>query len=209
MTEPARKLKLWVLTGPTGAGKSLAASILAELGAGVIDADAEGHAVLRDPEVVEAVAERFGPEVIVGGVVDRSALGRRVFADPAELARLDALVHPPLSARLAARIAAMERDAVEPGLAVVEAAVYFRLPPFGRVDLVIVVDAPAPVRAARLAAAGLEPEAAAARVAAQAHLAEDFARADVVLDNGGDAEDLRRALIELHRTHLGGRAPGG
>lgn len=210
MTEPARRLTRWVLTGPTGAGKSRAAAILAELGAEIIDADAEGHAVLREPEIVAAIARSFGPETVTDGVVDRAALGRRVFDDPAALARLNALVHPRLGARLAARLDALERAATEPGLAVVEAAVYFLLPPFGPVDLVIVVDAPPELRAARLVAAGrLAPDAAAARIAAQAYLAEGFARADVVLDNAGDEPALRRALIELHCTHAGGDAPGG
>ena len=210
MTEAPRRLRRWVLTGPIGAGKSLAAGTLADLGAAVIDADAEGHALLRDPGVIRAIAEAFGLDVIRDGQVDRAALGHRVFADPARLARLDALIHPRLSTRLAERLADLEAEASEPGLAVVEAAVYFRLPPFGPVDLVIVVDAPPGVRVARLTAGGrLDESAAIERVAAQSHLAAEFARADIVLDNGGDPAYLRRALTDLYRTHLGGDAPGG
>jgi dephospho-CoA kinase len=202
MVEPGtpvgRRLLCWVVTGPVGAGKSLAVSELAALGALVVDADAEGRALLREPGMPAAVAAALGPGVLRDGEVDRAAVAALVFTDPEALARLDALTHPRLAARIAARLQQFEAAAGEPGLAVVEAAVYFRLPPFGPVDLVVAVDAPADLRVSRLAASGrFDAVAARVRADAQRSLLDAFTRADVVLRNEGGPEDLRRAVREL------------
>ncbi len=200
----ARRLLRWVVTGPIGAGKSLAVSELAALGARVVDADAEGRALLREPGMPAAVAAALGPGVLRGGEVDRAAVAALVFADPVALARLNALTHPGLAARLDARLREFEAAALEPGLAVVEAAVYFLLPPFGPVDLVVAVDAAPELRVSRLAASG-RFDAAAARVRAEAQrsLLDAFAHADVVLRNEGDPDDLRSAV----RALVAARAP--
>jgi dephospho-CoA kinase len=200
----ARRLLRWVVTGPIGAGKSLAVSELAALGARVVDADAEGRALLREPGMPAAVAAALSDGVVSEGEVDRAAVAALVFADPSALARLNALVHPRLSARIAARLQEHEAAAGEPGLAVVEAAVYFLLPPFGPVDLVVAIDAPPELRVSRLAASGrFDAAAARVRADAQRHLLDAFSRADVVLRNEGGPGDLRRAVREL----VAARAP--
>ncbi|MBC8423772.1 dephospho-CoA kinase [bacterium] len=210
MTERGRRLRRWVVTGPVGAGKSLVTATLADLGARVVDADAEGHAVLRDPDVVAEIAGAFGPECVQDGGVRRPVLADIVFADAGALERLNRITHPRLSARLVERLDALERATAQPGLAVVEAAVYFLLPSFGPVDLVITVTAPAEQRVARLVSSGrLDAAEARARIAAQADMMMDFERADVVLENTGTAEQLRRAVAAVHESHANGDSPGG
>jgi dephospho-CoA kinase len=209
MVDPARRLLRWVVTGPAGAGKSLVVSLLADRGARVVDADAEGHAVLREPAVAAEIAAAFGADCVAGGEVRRDVLGPRVFGDREALDRLNRITHGRLSARLAARLDALEAEADEPGLAVVEAAVYFLLPPFGPVDLVIAVDAPPAQRLARLVRAGLDEAAARARIDVQAGMMPAFAGADVVLANMSGVDDLRRAVADMHRTYVRGETPGG
>ncbi|MBU0741686.1 dephospho-CoA kinase [bacterium] len=210
MGDGARRLRRWVVTGPVGAGKSLVTSTLAGLGAHIVDADAEGHGVLHDPAVVAEIAAAFGASCVAAGAVRRDALAGIVFADGRELSRLNRITHGRLSARLAARLDELEREAGQPGLAVVEAAVYFLLPSFGPVDLVIAVTAPEALRADRLVRCGrLDGAEALARIAAQRSMTADFTRADVVLDNSGSAEELRRAVAAIHETYMRGNIPGG
>ncbi len=197
----------WVVTGPTGAGKSAVTALLAAWGAVVLDGDALGHRVLAEPQVRAAIGARFGDAVLAHGAVDRARLGRLVFGDASALADLDAITHGPLGRLMEAALAAAERDAVVAGsgprLAVLEAAVYFRLPAPPRADLVVAVLAAPEVRAARLAArTGLAPAEARARVQALSHLDRDWSRAGVTIRNDGSQKDLAAAVDRLWATHV-------
>ena len=99
------------ILGGVGSGKSVVSLAFAELGCAVIDADGIAHEVLGLPEVVSAVAERFGRDILdASGAVDRSALGRRVFEDPAGLAFLNGLIHPRVLQRCEAQMAEYGND---------------------------------------------------------------------------------------------------
>lgn len=83
------------LMGGPGSGKSTVAKLFAELGCAIIDADRLAHDALQLDLVKQQVRERWGDAVFdTGGDVDRSALGRIVFADPAALQDLEAIIHP-------------------------------------------------------------------------------------------------------------------
>src|SRR5437667_3930125 len=82
------------LTGSVGMGKSTATRMLRRCGIPVHDADAAVHRLLgRGGGAVARVAAAF-PEVVKDGVVDRTRLGARVFADPGALRRLESILHP-------------------------------------------------------------------------------------------------------------------
>ncbi|MDR2378470.1 MAG: dephospho-CoA kinase [Bifidobacteriaceae bacterium] len=182
------------LTGGIGAGKSTALDHLAELGFPVADSDALARLVVAPGSPgLAAVALEFGPGVLAAdGSVDRAALGRIVFADPAARRRLEALTHPLIRAEAAKLARAARLDAA--------AAMVFDIPLLvetgqaGDFDLVATISAPEATRLARLAARGLGPDQARARLAAQASDAEREARADVVLDGSGSPADLRRQI---------------
>ena len=84
------------LTGGIAAGKSVVATRLAELGAVVIDSDRLARQAVRPGSVgLDQVTEEFGAGILApDGSLDRVALGNIVFADPAALTRLNAIVHP-------------------------------------------------------------------------------------------------------------------
>lgn len=179
-----------MLTGGIGSGKSAVAARLAARGAEVLAADATGHAVLEPGgEAFAAVAARW-PAVVVAGRIDRGALARIVFADAAARRELEALTHPAIAARLAARVA-VSRAAV----------LVIELPLL--VDLVgegwprVVVDAPVGVRRARLVARGMDADDIEARLGAQPARDEWLAAADFVVDNGGDLDQLEAEVARL------------
>ena len=88
------------LTGQSGAGKSTVASIFAQNGFFVVDADKVAREVSCDTSVLERLSATFGEDVIVDGALDRKALGAIVFADKAQLAKLNAIMHPAICSKM-------------------------------------------------------------------------------------------------------------
>ena len=190
----------WVVTGPTGAGKSVLTELLAERGAAIVDGDRLGHEILRDPAVIRNIEREFGSEVLSSGAVDRSVLGRLVFADGEALHRLNRIMHGPLSELACRKLNELaERD--DRTLAVLEAAVYFLLPSPPPVDLVITVTAPEDLRIERLTTQSLTAEEAEDRIVRQAAMEPAFATADVVIENTGSLEDLAHKVEALLAEH--------
>lgn len=192
-------MPLIALTGGIASGKSTIASRLAEHGAVVVDADR----IVRDVQkpgspVLAAIAAKFGDDVIdSGGVLDRAALGARVFGDADAVARLNAIVHPAVRAESARRFAdALRADP--------DAVVVYDVPLLveARVDdpweLVVVAHAPAHVRRARLISLrGMSEADAAARLASQVSDDARLAVADVVIDTSGTLDDTLRGADGL------------
>ena len=82
------------ITGPTGAGKTTALRVLEEMGGAVFDCDAIYHELLRTDGALLGRIEAAFPGVVQNYVLDRKALGRRVFADPKGLDRLTGITWP-------------------------------------------------------------------------------------------------------------------
>ena len=176
------------LTGGIGSGKSTVAALLAERGARVVDADRIAREVVEPgtPGLAAVVAE-FGPDVLTAeGALDRAALAAVVFGDRAARARLDGIVHPLVRARAAELVAAAPADAV----VVQDVPLLVETGQAASFDLVLVVEADADTRVARLVDRGLTADDARARMASQATDEERRAVADVVLRNDGDRAAL-------------------
>ncbi len=194
-------MKVWVVTGPIGAGKSSFTTILAQRGAVVVDADLLGHEVLQDPAIIASIAKDFGSQCIVDGQVNRQNLGALVFADEVSMDKLNALIHPLLIDLVVKRLSALEKEGNHE-LAVLEAAVYFLWPPLDRVDLVISVVAQVDLRLNRLVKdRGLKTEQARNRLQAQAELDHFWNTADVVIDNSFSHHKLNAAATQLLLKH--------
>lgn len=183
------------LTGPIGCGKSTLAGWLAARGAVIIDADRLAREAVEPGEPALArIVEAFGSEVIAAdGSLDREALGRRVFGDPAELRRLEAITHPAVRPRIARAIdAASEAGAV---IIVLEA---IRLVEGGYADTcdeVWLVLCDPDAQRERLLARGSTPADAEQRIAAQAGLVERARRvATRIIDTTGSPAESEARL---------------
>ncbi len=200
-------MKVIGLVGGIGSGKSTAAAMLAELGATVIDADRLGHeAYVTGSAGFQRVVQAFGSEVVgADGAIDRARLGARVFADPARLRELEAIVHPLIQTALAERVAAARRAGDARGL-VIEAAILLEAGWSSLFEEIWVVCAPRSLIEQRLAEQrGLSAEAVAARARRQMTDAERRSRAAVVIENDGSRDDLRRQLQQLWNERILGR----
>jgi dephospho-CoA kinase len=150
-----------------------------------VDADSVGHAVLQE-EALPAVSQRW-PDVMVGGVVDRSRLAGVVFARPDELSALEAITHPLIFGRIESELEGFE------GMVVVEAPVI----DFGRDWANMVVDAPDGIRAQRAVARGMSHDDVKSRMASQLDRAQWLAAADLVIPNHGSLGELRETVDAL------------
>lgn len=188
------------LTGGIGSGKSTVAQRLRETGAIVVDADALAREVLRPGgEGLRRVTERFGGDVLTGdGSLDRAALAARVFDDEQARRDLEEITHPLIAARTQEIVEAAPADAV----IVHDVPLLVEKRMGRRYHLVVVVEAPAETRIARLVARGLTAADAQMRMAHQASDAARREAADVVLDNTGDEADLCAQVDRLWRERL-------
>jgi dephospho-CoA kinase len=189
------------LTGSVGMGKSTAAKALRRMGIPVYDADRAVHRLLgRGGAGVAPVSAAF-PEVLKGGAIDRAALGRLVFADPAALLRLESILHPLVRAaerRFVARARRARRRIV-----VLDIPLLFETGGDKRCDKVLVVSAPRRIQLARvMARPGMTAERLAGVEARQMPDSEKRRRADIVIETGLDRHHslakLRLALSRLH-----------
>ena len=189
------------LTGGIGSGKSAAADEFARLGAAVVDTDEIARQLTAaGGAAIPHVRSLFG-EAFIGssGAMDREAMRRRVFADPAARRSLEQLLHPMIRAESERRIAAARAPYVVHVVPLlVESAGYRE-----RVDRVLVVDVPEELQVARTGArSGLSPEQVRAIMSSQAPRAERLAAADDVIDNRGSLDALRAEVAALHAKYL-------
>lgn len=183
------------LTGGIASGKSMVADQLAGLGAVVIDAD------LLAREVVEpgtpglaAIEARFGRDVLQQGRLDRAALGKIIFSDPAARRDLERIIHPAVRARAAE----LERAAAEDAVVVHVIPLLVETGQQNGFDVVVVVDVDQETQVRRLLDRnGLTADEARARIAAQAGRDARLAAADLVLHNEGTVSQLKDQISDL------------
>jgi len=182
------------LTGGIGSGKSTVARLLADRGALVIDADVIAREVVERPDVLAALAEKFGPEVLAAdGTLDRAALAQRAFVTDELRKELEAITHPPIGEEFLRRVAAAPAD----GIVVHDVPLLVESKRGFEYGGVIVVVAPKELRLARLEERGVPREDAERRMALQASDEDRAKVATWTIDNAGDLEHLERQIEGL------------
>ncbi len=169
------------LTGSIGMGKTETAKLFARLGLPVYDADAAVHALYAPGgAAVEPIGTAF-PGTVTAGAVDRAALGQAVLGDAQALKRLEAIIHP-LVAQVQIDWLRAQADAGA-AMVVLDIPLLFETGGEARVDVVVVVSAPADVQRERvLARPGMTAEKFDAILAKQTPDTQKRARADFIID---------------------------
>ena len=206
----SRPLRIGI-TGPIGCGKSTIARALGRRGAVVVDADALAREVTSPGEpALAAVVARFGAEYLrADGSLDRAALGRLVFSDPAALSDLESIVHPAVRAR--AEQAFAKAAAQGATLVVIEAIKLVEGGLARTCDEVWLVECPPDAQRARLIGRGFAPADVEQRIAAQAGLADRLRpSATRIIDTSGTREEMGSAVdaaLALALAALAGARP--
>ncbi|MCB2108041.1 MAG: dephospho-CoA kinase [Rhodobacteraceae bacterium] len=180
------------LTGSIAMGKSTAAAMIRGLGIPVFDSDAAVHALTQPKSAtVGEIAKRF-PGTVRDGILDRQALGRAVFSDPAALRALEAILHPRVRRKRQVWLATQTRG--RRAIVAYDIPLLFETGGQHDCDAVWVVSAPDFLQRQRaLRRPGMTPEKLAGALARQMPDIEKRARADLVLPTGiGKRETLRR-----------------
>lgn len=190
------------LTGGIASGKSAVLEMLADLGAGTLDADQVARDVVRPGQpALASLAERFGPEVLdKHGALDRARLRSRVFDNTEERRALEQILHP-----------AIQRSALRTlsGLASTSPYVVYAIPLLvetgqaERFDRVLVVDVSVETQLRRVMARDdTDRQTAMKIISSQASREQRLAIADDVLLNEGTLEELAQATATLHQKYL-------
>ena len=187
-------MKMLALTGSIGMGKSTVAAMFAKAGIPVFDADATVRRLQSDGGPLVARIEQRFPGTTRDGAVDRDALAAAVVRKPEELAALEALVHPAVHHERTRFIVA---NADAPAL-LFDIPLLFETHGEDAFDHVIVVSAPPEVQRARvLARPGMTAEKFEALLARQLPDPDKRARADFVVDTGGDLSTTERQVRDI------------
>ena len=192
------------VTGPFASGKSTFVRLLGELGAETVSSDEIVHHLLaEDRKTITEIVERFGEDILGESGIDRRALGRKVFGDPEALQDLEDILHPLVRRETDRRI-----EASGAYLFVAEIPLLFEGGHSGGFDYTVAVTVPEERRLTWATERGVDGAALRAIEARQLSQEEKVRRADLVVENDGDLDKLRKQAEELRRGILRDRSSG-
>lgn len=203
MAPPTHSVPVIGLIGGIGSGKTAIARWVAQRrNTPVIDGDAIGHQALTLPETRTRIQEQFGTEVFdEAGLVDRSALAKLVFGpdDSHRRARrkLEDIVHPVIRREITETIETLRTCEPQPEAILLDAAVLLEAGWENVCDAVVFIDTPEAMRRGHVASRGWSADELRKREASQLSLSEKESRADFVITNDADLEQVARQLEEF------------
>lgn len=189
------------LTGGIAAGKSTATAFFKSHGVPVVDADEVARDVVaQGTPGLAALVAAFGKDVLDdSGGLDRRRMRDRVFDDPAERRRLEAILHPLIRDEIGRQL-----QQIRAPYCILAVPLLIESPPLrALVQRVLVIDVPVDVQIARLMQRdGMTAEKSRAMLSAQASRDERLEAADDVVDNADDINALQRQLQGVHVRYL-------
>ncbi|GGY62853.1 dephospho-CoA kinase [Cellvibrio zantedeschiae] len=188
------------LTGGIGSGKSEVSSRFERLGIRVVDADIVAREVVMPGSFsLQAIAERFGLDILSqDGSLDRKKLRSLIFENPSEKAWLENLLHPIIRKEIIAQLTHSESP-----YTILSSPLLLETTQHELVDRVLVVDAEENLQLAR---ATLRDESNTEQIkkimGTQMNRSTRIAKADDIIHNHGDLEELEQQVQLLHARYL-------
>lgn len=185
------------LTGGIGCGKSTVSSFFSELHVAIVDADLVARQVVaKGQPALQIIAQHFGPEILIDGVLNRALLREIIFQDNSQREWLNALLHPLIRTEIVKALAEAEGKYV-----LLEAPLLFENGLEVLTDYNVVVDLDPALQIKRASARdGVSLDSIKAIIAKQIDRKQRLQQADFVIDNNGlSLENLKRQVIDLDR----------
>ena len=189
------------LTGGIACGKSTVSSMLAELGASIIDADQISRSLTApNGPALPAIRKAFGDGVFhPDGTLDRAALSAVVFGDESRREQLNAITHPMVKQQMEAQLEACRKNGTE--VVILDVPLLFEANMQDMGDLTACVTAPEEVQIARMFSRnGYTREEALSRIRSQMPVMEKASRSDVVINTDVPLDKLRGDVADLYRS---------
>jgi dephospho-CoA kinase len=186
------------LTGGIASGKTAVAAMLREMGFAVLDADSLAHKLVEPSQpAYDEVVREFGASIVdADSRVNRTKLAALVFADPAKLGRLNAILHPRVEAVIHKKFAELSSNGTRDA-AFVEAALLVEAGYHKNLDGLVLTWCRPDQQLERLRARGLSDENARQRIAAQLPVSEKLRYATETIDCSGSLEETRKQVEAL------------
>ena len=190
-------MKLIILTGGIGSGKSTAGAILKEMGAEVIDSDQVAR-MLMEPGTpcFSDILKVFGNNILkVDGTLDRSKVANIVFNNTEALMKLNRIVHPRVEKAIEERLQNYEKMGVK--AVFIEMAILLKAPFVIKANRVWVLKASKDAVIERLKGRGVSEKDAISRMANQPFVEEQIKDNLTIILNTGDKSDLKDKIQKL------------
>lgn len=184
------------ITGGIGCGKSVVASMLSGCGIPVFDCDSEARVVMSDPSIRSDLSAATGIDFYPDGTLDKKMMSDFIFADGANAAIVNSVVHPAVRKRYREWCGVQLSNGLE--ICAVESAILLEAGMRDDVDILLVVDAPESIRMERVARRdSTTAERVEERMRAQMPQCVKVASADYVITNDGDMAKLKESTEEF------------
>ncbi|GAA65494.1 dephospho-CoA kinase [Pseudoalteromonas sp. BSi20311] len=194
--------KNWVLglTGGIGCGKTAVSDMLAELGITIVDADIIARQVVEPgTEGFNAIVKHFGTDILnEHGALNRSELRARIFSNTEQKAWLNALLHPLIRTKLITDLKNAQSDYV-----VLVAPLLFENELDSYCNRTLLIDVPVEIQITRTTKRdNISTEQAKQIIDAQMSREQKQHKADDILNNNRNLNDVKQDLLELHKYYL-------
>ena len=189
------------LTGGIGSGKTTVANGFTALGVPVIDADLLARELVEPGQTaLDEIISTFGTEAVTAdGQLDRDYMRQRIFSDPDQKSRLEAILHPKIRQRIRTLLADIRTP-----YCIVVIPLLLETRQTDLVDRILVIDSPEKEQLKRVAARdGLSDNAIMAIIKSQIDRNTRLAAADDIIVNDQDVNELTGRILKLHRHYMG------
>ena len=191
------KLKRIAITGGLSCGKSSVCQVFKELGAFVVSADEIVHELLSPAKSLgQQIISLLGSEIVKDGKIDRSVIAQKVFKNKKLLHSLEKLIHPIVLNEIEKKYQEVDNQG-NTSLFIVEIPLLFEVGAEKDFDAVIVVQADEAICKKRFTTTGYEEKEFIKRMANQMPIDEKAKCADYIIENSGNLEQMRHAVVEI------------